>query len=133
MMNPKFLTILTCLTTLLDKQYRLVIEYLKEENKILREHIHEKYDVKRIVLTDKQKRRLAKRAKSLGRKLLGKTTDLFRPATLLGWYRDLIGKKYDGTANRKGGRPKITQEKIGCVLKIAEENPTGGQAESVII
>lgn len=126
MINKKFLTLLTCLTALIDKQHRIAIEYLKEENKILREQLQDKYGVKRIILTKKQKQRLAKKAKPLGRKLLGETTLLFKPATILGWYRDLIGRKYDGSANRKGGRRKISKEKVDWVIKLATENPNWG-------
>ena len=32
MKNAQFWTLLTCLTALLDKRHRMVIEYLKEEN-----------------------------------------------------------------------------------------------------
>ena len=45
MKNAQFWTLLTCLTALLDKQHRMVIEYLKEENRILQEHIHKKHGV----------------------------------------------------------------------------------------
>ena len=126
MITAKTLTFLTCLTTLLDKQHRMVIDYLKEENQILREQIHGKHNTKRIVLTDRQRKRLAAKAKPLGRKLLGETTELFRPATILGWYRSLIAKKYDGSANRKGGRTKVTQIKIDWILKMSKENPNWG-------
>ena len=43
-----------------------VIEYLKEENRVLREQLKGK----RIRFTDEQRRRLAAKAKKLGRKLL---------------------------------------------------------------
>lgn len=126
MKNIQLWTLLTCLTTLLDKQHRLVIEYLKEENQILREHIYKKQDTKRILLTDSQRRRLAVKAKALGRTLLSETTDLFSPATIIGWYKKLIAKKYDGSANRSGGRTKVSQEKIDLVLKMSRENPDWG-------
>jgi len=107
MKNIQLWTLLTCLTTLLDKQHRLVIEYLKEENRILREHIYKNQDTKRILLTNSQRRRLAVKAKALGHTLLSETTDLFSPATIIGWYNKLIAKKYDGSANRGGGRTNI--------------------------
>ena len=123
MKMTNLLTLLTCLTTLLDKKHRLVIKYLKEENLILCEQLHDKYKVKRIILTDSQRKRLAARAKPLGRKLLGDTTDLFCPSTILGWYCKLIAKKYDGAQNRRCGRPKITKEKIDLVIRFAKDNP----------
>lgn len=92
----------------------------------MREHIYSKNGGKRVLLTDSQRRRLAVKAKALGSKLLSETTELFSPATILGWYKKLIARKYDGSANRKGGRPKVTQEKIDLVLKLAKENPGWG-------
>lgn len=110
------------MTALLDRRHRLVIEYLKEENQILREHIYQKHGSKRILLTDSQRKRLTAKAKPLGLKLLSETTELFSPATILGWYKKLVAKKYDGAANRKGGRTKVSQEKIDLVLKMSREN-----------
>ena len=117
---------MTLLTRLLDKKHVQAIEYLKEENRILRELIHDKYGAKRILLTDRQRKRLAAKAKPLGRKGLEETTDLFCLATILGWYRKLIARKFDGSENRKGGSPKVSQEKIDWVLKMAKENPFWG-------
>ena len=126
MINAGFLTLLTLLTRLMDKKHVQTIEYLKEENRILRELIHDKYGAKRILLTDRQRKRLAAKAKPLGRKGLEETTDLFCPATILGWYRKLIARKFDGSENRKGSSPKVSQEKIDWVLKMAKENPFWG-------
>ncbi len=48
----------------LNRHHQDVIEYLKEENKILREKI----GTKRIILNDNQRMRLAHIGKRLGRK-----------------------------------------------------------------
>ena len=50
----------------LNRHQQDVIEYLREENKIL----HEKIGKKRIILNDNQRMRLARLGKKLGRKLL---------------------------------------------------------------
>jgi len=50
----------------LNRHQQDVIEYLKEENKILRE----KLGNKRILLNDSQKMRLSRLGKRLGRKVL---------------------------------------------------------------
>ena len=47
----------------INRQQLDVIEYLKEENRVLREHLKGK----RIRFTDEQRRRLAAKAKTLGR------------------------------------------------------------------
>ena len=49
---------------------------------------------------DDQRRRLAVKAKRLGRKLLARVATIVTPETLLAWHRKLIAKKYDGSASR---------------------------------
>ncbi len=71
-----------------------VIEYLQAENRVLREQL----GGRRLLLTDGQRRRLAAKAKRLGRNGLFGITTLVTPDTLLRWYRRLIAKKYDGGA-----------------------------------
>jgi len=110
------------LTYLVDKHAQQTIEYLKEENKIL----FHKLGKKRLRLTDQERRRLAVKARPLGRKLLAETTTLFSADTILGWWRKLVGRKYDGSRNRKGGRPKVSKEIIDLVLRFKEENPQWG-------
>lgn len=102
------------------------MEYLREENRVLREQLHDKYGCRQIRLTDSQRRRLATKGVAVGRRLLDDVTDLFSPDTVLKWYRQLIAKKYDGSPNRKGGRPKVSQEIIDTVLRLAKENPHWG-------
>jgi len=114
------------LSGLMDDQARQVVAYLQEENRVLREQLHDRYGCRRVRLTDAQRRRLAAKGWSVGRRLLGEVTDLFSPDTLLKWYRQLIAAKYDGSPNRKGGRPKVSQEIIDTVLRLAGENSSWG-------
>jgi len=58
-----------------------VINYLNEENRVLREQI----GARRIRLSDDQRRRLAAKAKKLGRKVLAQVATIVTPETLLGW------------------------------------------------
>ena len=83
-----------------------VIEYLQEENRVLREQL----GGKRILFTDRQRHRLAAKAKLIGRKGLFEISTLVTPDTLLRWYRRLIAKKYDGSKSRKPGRPRTGVE-----------------------
>src|SRR5262249_6826372 len=62
-----------------------VIDYLCEENRVLREQI-----VGRLRFTDDQRRRLAVKGKIVGRRRLGEFAGLVTPETLLRWYRELI-------------------------------------------
>lgn len=55
-----------------------VLEYLREENRVLREHL----GGKRIRFTNEQRIRLAEKAKGLGRKVLREIATLVTPETL---------------------------------------------------
>ena len=63
-----------------------VIEYLIEENRVLREQIGNR----RMRFTDNQRRRLAARAKKLTRRILEQVATIVTPGTLLAWHRKLI-------------------------------------------
>ena len=76
------------------------IEYLKEENRVLREQLGA-----RLRFTDDQRRHLAAKAKALCRENLKEIAELVTPDTLLRWYRELIAAKYDGSQRRGPGRP----------------------------
>jgi len=89
-----------------------------EENRVLREQIGSR----RLRFTEDQRRRLAGKAKRLGRKLLHEIATIVTPETLLAWHRRLIAKKYDGSANRGPGRPRTTDEITALVTRLAEEN-----------
>ena len=69
-----------------NRSQREVIAYLKEENRVL----HEQLGNKRLLLTDAQRRRLAAKAKLVGRRGLFEIDTLVTPDTLLRWYRTLI-------------------------------------------
>jgi putative transposase len=99
-----------------------VIDYLREENRVLREQL----GGRRLRLDDGQRRRLASKANGLGRKLLAEVATIVTPETLLGWHRKLIAQKYDGTAKRKPERPRSAAEVEALVVRMAEENRDWG-------
>jgi len=99
-----------------------VIEYLREENRVLREQLGDR----RIRFTDEQRRRLAAKAKGLGRKVLEEVATIVTPDTLLAWHRRLIAQKYDGSGHRQPGRPRKADEIEGLVVRMAEENRAWG-------
>jgi putative transposase len=106
----------------LGQQQRDVIDYLQEENRILRQQLGNK----RLRLSDDQRRRLAAKAKKLGRRILGEVASIVTPETLLAWHRKLIARKYDGSKQRGPGRPG-TQAKIqALVVRMATENRDWG-------
>src|SRR6267142_604085 len=90
----------------MNQHQQQVIEYLIEENRVLREQIGNR----RMQFNDDQRRRLAAKAKKLGRKLLAEIATIVTPETLLAWHRKLIAQKYDGTAHRSPGRPRTAGE-----------------------
>jgi Homeodomain-like domain len=50
-----------------------------------------------------------------------------QPDTILGWYRKLIAKKFDGSRFRQRvGRPRIAEEIERLVVRMAKENPSWG-------
>ena len=63
----------------LNRHQQDLIDYLREENRILREQLGSK----RLRLTDAQRRRLAVRGKVLGRKALREVAGIVTPDTIL--------------------------------------------------
>ena len=116
--------LVTILAGWITEQQQQLIEYLRTENRVLKE-LHGK---KRLLLTDDQRRRLAVPGKALGRKLLGEIGTLVSPDTILRWHRQLIAEKWDYSDRRqnKPGRPPITDEVRALALKLAKENPSWG-------
>src|SRR5262249_42435271 len=102
----------------INQRQQQVIEYLVEENRVLREHIGDR----RVRFNDDQRRRLAAKAKKLARKVLTEVATVVTPETLLAWHRKLIAMKYDGSARRMPGRPATRAEISKLVIRIAEEN-----------
>ena len=92
--------LLVILAGWINRQQQEVIEYLRTENQILKES----HGKKRIPLTDEQRRRLAVKAKALGRQALDEVANLVTPDTLLAWYRNLIARKWT-YARKRPGRP----------------------------
>src|SRR5215831_1378612 len=106
----------------MNQHQHQVIEYLVEDNRVLREQIGNQ----RIRFTDNQRRRLAAKAKKLSRKILEEVATIVTPATLLTGHRKLIAQKYDGTAYRAPGRPRTAANITELVIRFAKENRSWG-------
>ncbi len=98
------------------------IDYLKEENRVLREQL----GGRRLRFTDDQRRRLAAKGKVVGGGVLEELAGVVTPETILRWYRELIAKKYDGTTRRGAGRPVRSPTVRELVVTLATENPSWG-------
>ncbi len=77
---------------------------------------------RKIQFTDTERRRLAIRAKGLGRKVLGLLETLFTPDTLMRWHRELVGQKWIFVHRRGPGRPRTQDEIVSLILPMGEEN-----------
>ena len=119
MLDP-FQFLLVSVAGWMDERQQQAIEYLREENRVLREQLGDR----RVRFNDDQRRRLAVRAKGLGRKLLAEVASLVTPDTLLAWHRKLIAQKYDGHEKRRPGRPRTQEQLENLVIRMAEENRT---------
>jgi len=94
----------------MSRHQQAVIEYLQEENRIRLEQLGGK--PKRF--TDAQRIRLARKAKLVGRRRLGKLATLVTPDTLR-WFRVLVAKKWTflrvapPVARRRPHRPVLAR------------------------
>ena len=106
----------------MNQQQQFAIDYLREENRVLREQLGHR----RLRLTNDQRRRLAAKAKRLCRRILKEVAGIVTPDTLLKWHRKLIAEKYDGTAQRGPGRPRTAATIESLVVRMANENRDWG-------
>jgi len=102
---------------LVNSHQQQVIDYMLEENRVLREQLNGR----RLRLTDDQRRRLAVKGKLLGRELLSKVAGIVTPDTILGWYRRLVAAKYDGSKKRRPGRPGTKPDLAALVVEMARK------------
>ena len=63
--------------------------------------------------------------------MLGELVTIVTSDTILRWHRELIARKYDGSDNRRPGRPRITDEVRALVVRMASENESWGYTRIV--
>jgi putative transposase len=105
----------------ITQQQDTVIEFLREENRVLKQQL----GGKRLRLTDAQRRRLAVRGKAIGRRALAEVASLVTPDTILRWHRQLIAQKWTHK-RRSPGRPRVMEVIADLVVRMARENPRWG-------
>jgi hypothetical protein len=97
-------------------------EYLAAENRILRAQLNG-----RLKLSDAERGLLGEIGHRLGRNALADVATVARPDTILGWYRKLVARKFDGSKARRGpGRPRIKRGVEQLIIRMASENRTWG-------
>ncbi len=97
------------------------IDYLVEENRVLKEQLRGK----RLRLTDDQRRRLAAKGKTLGRRMLSRIATIVTPDTILRWHRRLIAAKWTYVSKRVG-RPGVMKQIRKLIARMATDNASWG-------
>jgi transposase InsO family protein len=109
---------LAYITGTVDQELLLRNEYLATENRILRAQL-----TGRLHLTDADRAILGEIGHRLGRKALEDVATAAKPETILGWYRRLVARKFDGSKSRRSpGRPRVDDELEALVVRMAREN-----------
>jgi putative transposase len=97
-------------------------EYLVAENRIMKAQFKG-----RLKLSDTEREGLGEIGHRLSRKGLADVATIAQPDTILGWYRKLIARKFDGSKARRGpGRPRIKREVEQLIIRMASENRNWG-------
>jgi hypothetical protein len=114
--------ILAYATGTVDQELMARNEYLATENSILKAQL-----TGRLKLSDADRKTLGEIGHRLGRKALADVATIARPDTILGWYRKLVARKFDGSKARRGpGRPRIRREVEQLIIRMASENRNWG-------
>ena len=109
--------ILAYVTGTVDQELLARNEYLAAEIRILKAQLKG-----RLRLSDAERGALGEIGHRLGRKVLADIATIARPDTILGWYRKLVARKFDGSARRGPGRPRIKREVEQLIIRMASEN-----------
>src|SRR5258706_2332648 len=114
--------ILAYVTGTVDQELLARNEYLAVENRIMKAQLKG-----RLKLSDAERGALGEIGHRLGRKVLADVATIARPDTILGWYRKLVARKFDGSkARRYPGRPRIKREVEQLIIRMASENRDWG-------
>jgi transposase InsO family protein len=114
--------ILAYVTGTVDQELLVRNEYLAAENRILKVQLSG-----RLKLSDAERGVLGEIGHRLGCKALADVATIARPDTILGWYRKLVARKFDGSKMRRGpGRPRIKREVEELIIRMASENRDWG-------
>ena len=114
--------LLAYVSGLVNQELPLQNEYLLAENSILKAHLRPGFR-----LSPPERTTLAEIGKRLGRKLLRQVARVAKPDTILGWHRQLVAAKFDGSGqHRRPGRPPVSAEIENLVIRLARENSGWG-------
>jgi putative transposase len=118
------LPLIATVARLLCRELTLQNEYLRLENRILKERMSG-----RIRFSDEERRSLAQAALALGRSLMKEVVSIVKPETILAWQRRLERRKWDYSQRRRQGpgRPRRPDDVEALVCRLARENLWGYQ------
>src|SRR5258708_13733161 len=106
---------LAYVTGTVDQELLAWNEYLAAENRIMKAQLKG-----RLKLSDTERGALGEIGHRLGRKVLADVASVARPDTILGWYRKLVPRKFDGSQARRGpGTPRSKPEAHQLIIPIA--------------
>jgi len=106
--------ILAYSTGAMDQELLLRNEYLAAENRILRAQFQG-----RLRLSDAERVTLGEIGHRMGRNALGEVATAALPDTILGWYRRLVARKFDGSRARRAlGRPEGPKDIVRYVAHL---------------
>src|SRR5258708_12573388 len=105
--------ILAHVTGTVDRELLARNEYLAAENRILMAKLNG-----RLKLSDADRGALGEIGHRLGRKALADVPTVARPDTVLGWYRKLGARKFDGSARPGQARPPLNPTAHDPILRL---------------
>src|SRR6202022_1281009 len=102
-LSPALQLLLMMFAGWVNRHQLRIIEYLKEENRVLKERLGDRP----IHFTDAGRGGLGKKARVVGGKVLCELETFVTPDTLMRWYRELVASKLDYSHRRGPGRPRL--------------------------
>jgi hypothetical protein len=108
----------------ISRQQLIVIEYLKAENRMLRDRLKGRS----LRFSDRERALLARKAFGIPRKVLLDLGTIVTPDTLLRWHRQLIARKFDFSDRRKPGRPRTMRIITELIVRIRAGPSPNGQS-----
>ena len=122
MLAPPLQFLLLMFAGWINRHQQDMIEYLQEENRLLKERL----GGRRIRFTDVERQRLARKARVLGYEALRELETLVTPDTRRRWHRELVARKWNYSHRRGPGRPRVMNEIVRLILRLTQDNPLWG-------
>src|SRR4030095_7113036 len=114
--------LLGALSASVDEELRLRNAYVAAENRILRQQI-----TGRVQLRDGDRHALAELGQKLGKKALEEVATIVRPDTILAWHRKFAPQQGDRVKPcQPVGRPRLGHDLETLVVRMARENRSWG-------